>query len=145
MYDRILIPTDGSDPSERAAEHAVDLAAEFEAAVDVLFVVDEAGPGSHWDVAVERQEETGERAIDAVREIAVAADISIEPHLRRGTPYEEIVAAANEYGSALVVMGTHGRRGFDRLLTAGSTTERVVRLSTVPVLVVGGAGTTNDW
>lgn len=138
MYERILVPTDGSDPSEHAAEHALDLAARFDAAVDALFVVEDAA--SHWDMVVEKEEEVGERALDAVASMAEARGVTVERHLRRGTPAEEIVDAAAAYGSDLVVMGTQGRTGFSRIASAGSTTERVVRLTTVPTLVIGGTG-----
>ncbi len=66
--------------------------------------------------------------------------VDVERHLRRGTPSEEIVDAAADYAVDLIVMGTQGRTGFSRIATAGSTTERVVRLTAIPTLVVGGAG-----
>jgi nucleotide-binding universal stress UspA family protein len=140
MYERILVPTDGSDPSHRAAEHAMDIAGQYGAAVDALSVVDQHGAGGHWDMVVEEREAEGERALDAVAALGDDHGVAVERHLRRGSPHEEIVDAARDYGADLVVMGTHGRRGFSRIASAGSTTERVVRLTTVPVLVVGGAG-----
>jgi len=57
------------------------------------------------------------------------------------SPSEEIVDAATDYEVDLIVMGTQGRTGISRIATAGSTTERVVRLTEIPTLVVGGAGT----
>jgi nucleotide-binding universal stress UspA family protein len=140
-YERILVPTDGSEPSERATDHAVDLAGRYGATVDALFVVDETYPAvSHWDMVVEEEEEAGERALDAVAAAGEAAGVAVERHLRRGVPHKEIVDAAAEYGADLIVMGTHGRTGLDRFANTGSTTERVVRLTPVPTLVVGGAG-----
>jgi nucleotide-binding universal stress UspA family protein len=144
MYDTILVPTDGSDPSREAADHAVDIASQYGAAVHGLFVVDQTGPGGHWDMVVEDEEERGEQALDALGALGEEAGVTVEKHLRRGRPHEEIVDAADDYGADLVVMGTHGRTGLDRLKTPGSTTERVVRLTTVPVLVVGGAGAGGD-
>jgi len=139
MYDRILVPTDGSAPSERAAEHAMELALQFGAAVDALFVVKETGSAGHWDMFVEKQEERGERALDSIAAMGERRGVTVERHLRRGRPAEEIVDAATDYGADLVVMGTHGQTGFARIASAGSTTERVVRLTAVPTLVVGGA------
>jgi nucleotide-binding universal stress UspA family protein len=75
-----------------------------------------------------------------VAELGDERGVRVERHLRRGAPSEEIVDAAADHGADLVVMGTQGRTGFSRLAAAGSTTERVVRLTTVPTLVVGGAG-----
>ncbi len=139
MYDRVLVPTDGSEPSQRAADHAVDIASQYGATVHALFVVDQRGTGAHFDAVVEAQEAEGEAALDTVGERADAAGVPVDKHLRRGVPHEEIVDAADEYDADLIVMGTHGRTGFDRVVSAGSTTERVVRLTSVPVLVVGGA------
>jgi nucleotide-binding universal stress UspA family protein len=122
MYRTILVPTDGSDGSMAAVEHAVDLAAAFDAAVHALYVVDQTYPAvSKYDFVTEDEEETG---------------VAVERHLRRGVPHEEILAAVDDYGADLVVMGTHGRTGLDRVAHAGSTTERVVRLAAVPVLTV---------
>jgi len=140
MYDRILVPTDRSDHSGLAAAHAMDLAEEFGASVHALFVVEQAGPSGHWDFAVEKREALGEAALDAVVALGAERDVHVERHLRRGMPSEEIVDAAADYDVDLIVMGTQGRTGFSRIATAGSTTERVVRLTAIPTLVVGGAG-----
>ena len=61
---------------------------------------------------------------------------SAEPHLRRGAPSEEILSAASAYEADLIVMGTAGRSGLSRLLHPGSTAERVIRGSRLPVTVV---------
>jgi nucleotide-binding universal stress UspA family protein len=140
MYERILVPTDGSDHSDLAAEHALNLAEQFGAMVHALFVVEQAGPSGHWDFAIEKQEATGEEALDAVVALGDERGVHVERHLRRGTPSEEIVDAATDYEVDLIVMGTQGRTGLSRIATAGSTTERVVRLTDIPTLVVGGAG-----
>ncbi|MEF8851241.1 MAG: universal stress protein [Haloarculaceae archaeon] len=141
-YERILVPTDGSEPSETAVEHAVDIATQYGATVDALFVVDQRYPAaSHWDMYVEEQEETGEAALDAAVATGEVAGVTVERHLRRGNPHEEILDAAEDYRSDLIVVGTHGRTGLDRFASTGSVTERVVRITAVPTLVVGGART----
>ncbi|WP_128904314.1 universal stress protein [Halorubrum amylolyticum] len=135
MYDAILCPTDGSAGSAAAIEQACDLAALTGARIHALFVVDEAIAGAdEWDVVVEREEERGERALDAVAEAATERGVEAERHLRRGRPHEEILDAAADYGVDLIVMGTHGRTGIGRFVTAGSVAERVVRYSELPVL-----------
>ncbi|GAA0202867.1 universal stress protein [Halobaculum roseum] len=140
MYERILVPIDGSDHSDLAAEHAMNLAEQFGAMVHALFVVEQTGPSGHWDFVVEKQEEIGEEVLDTVAALGDERGVRVERHVRRGTPSEEIVDAAADYEVDLIVMGTQGRTGFSRIATAGSTTERVVRLTDIPTLVVGGAG-----
>jgi len=139
-YERILVPTDGSGPSGTAVDHAVDIAAQYGATVDALFVVDRTYPAaSHWDMFVEEEEQQGEQALDAAAAAGEAAGVTVERNLRRGKPHEEIIDAATDYDVDLIVMGTHGRTGLDRFASTGSVTERVVRLTTIPTLVVGGA------
>ncbi len=135
MYEEILLPTDGSAGIAEATEQACRLAELTGARIHALFVVDEgiAGAGE-WDMVVEREEARGEAALNAVAAAGEERGIEVERHLRRGRPYEEILTAAQAYGVDLIVMGTHGRTGIGRFLTAGSVAERVVRYSECPVL-----------
>lgn len=137
MYDAILCPTDGSDGSAAAVDHACYLADVADARIHALFVVDERIAGAdEWDMVVEHEEERGERALDAVAESGEKRGIEVERHLRRGRPHEEILDAASDFGADLIVMGTHGRTGIGRFIAAGSVAERVVRHSEAPVLTV---------
>lgn len=132
--ERILVPTDGSEPAERAADVAVDLAAAYDATIEALYVVDTTSAMAEFDLVVERLERQGERAVDSVVEAADAAGVEATPRLRRGRPHSEILSGADDVD--VIVMGSHGRTGFDRFVHAGSVTERVVRHADVPVLVV---------
>jgi nucleotide-binding universal stress UspA family protein len=138
--DAILVPTDGSDCSEAAAAHAVDLALAADAALHVVHVVDAGvlpmdGSGAVFD----ELQRAGQRALDSVVERAERAGVStIRASVLSGTPYRAITDYADAEDVALVVMGTHGRTGFDRYLL-GSVAERVVRLSNRPVLTVDDA------
>ncbi|WP_136588645.1 universal stress protein [Salinigranum halophilum] len=134
MYDSLLVPTDGSPGTERVVDQAVAVATRFDAHVDALSVVDETAAATEYDVVVEGLEAEAEAALAAVTTACERAGVDAEPHLRRGRPHEVIVVAAADYDSDLVVMGTHGRSGLDRLRHLGSVTERVVRTSSVPVL-----------
>ncbi|MBB6644814.1 universal stress protein [Halobellus ruber] len=135
-YDRILAPTDGSDPSNRGVDRAIELGDRFGATVHALYVVDQANRAGDWDIVVERQETEGEAALDAAAERAEAAGVNLEKHLRRGSPAEEILGFATAADVDLIVMGTHGRSGIDRIRHAGSTTERVIRGASIPVFAV---------
>jgi nucleotide-binding universal stress UspA family protein len=147
MYERILVPTDGSPETERAVEHAVDLAAAHDATLLGVYVVNTASyttmpMETGWEGVGELLREDGETALERVEELARSAGVRTETHLLDGSPSREIVRFAEDAGVDLVVMGTHGRGGIDRLLL-GSVAERVVRSSSAPVLTVrvgeGGA------
>lgn len=138
MYDEILVPTDGSPAAEAAIDNAVDLASTYGARIHALYVVDasafstvEAGS----EMVVEALEEEGEAAVESVRGAAEAAGVEVEGSVTTGTPYRTIIDYIEDNDIDLVVMGTHGRRGLDRLLL-GSVTERVVRSADVPVMTV---------
>ncbi|WP_276250642.1 universal stress protein [Haloarcula rara] len=139
MYDAVLLPTDGSEGTRAAVEHAIDHARQYDAALHVLYVVDarigvarETTP----EVIFEELEDQGRRAIESVQSQARGADVeTIEGVVARGDPHQAILDYAAAEDIDLVVMGTHGRTGLDHYLV-GSVTEKVVRLSDVPVLTV---------
>ena len=144
-YDTILVPTDGSENAEAAAEHAIGLAGAFDATIRVLNVVDAAalvGGVDEFDAGpqVERAlESVGDRAVATIEEMASEAGLTATGEVLTGRPHRSIVDHAEEVGADLIAMGTHGRTGLERLLL-GSVAERVVRTSPVPVLTVGEDG-----
>lgn len=137
MYDRILLPTDGSRGNSPAVDQAVDLAAETGAELHVLFVVEDIHYGPElMDGQVEaRLRQIGKEAIEEIRTRAAEVGIDVETAVESGTPHHEILEYADENDVDVIVMGTHGRSGLDRYLL-GSVTERVVRTSERPVLTV---------
>lgn len=140
LYDHILVPTDGSSETRQAVEHAIDLAKDHEATVHALYVLNTASYASvsvdaSWEGVSDMLREEGEAAVEAVAELARAEGVAVETSLYSGSPSREIVRYAEEEECDLIVMGTHGRGGIDRLLL-GSVAERVVRSSSVPVLTV---------
>lgn len=140
MYRRILLPTDGGEAADRALAHAVDLAAQYDADLHVLYVVDAGAVTGDIEIGtiVEEFESAGERTLEDVADRANEAGLErdrITTKLARGTPHRVILEYATSRNVDLVVMGTHGRTGLDRYLI-GSVAERVVRLSPVPVLTV---------
>ena len=137
MYETILVPTDGSTQSDAALDHAVGLARHHGATVHVLYVADTNRDSltAQGGEVVDALELEGDRiTADAVERVGPGVDVV--DTVEAGDPVETILDYASSSGADLVVMGTHGRRGLDRYLL-GSTTERVVRLSSIPVLTVG--------
>jgi nucleotide-binding universal stress UspA family protein len=139
MYKRILLPTDGSAGMDRVIDHAADLAAEHGALVHALYVVDAGSFTSlpmetSWEGISDLLHEEGQEALDEVVRL-VGDSAEVERIVVEGAPHEAIVDHAFENDCDLIVMGTHGRGGLDRLLL-GSVAERVVRTSTVPVLTI---------
>lgn len=138
MYDDILLPTDGSAGMIRVIEYAADLARIHDATLHGLYVVDTA---SLTDVPMEMSLDGVDQALRDEGEAALAEierladDVPVETHVEEGSPATDIVSFAGESGADVVVMGTHGRSGVDRLLL-GSVAERVVRSSPIPVLTV---------
>lgn len=128
MYDRILLPTDGT-AVERVANHAISIADPFDATIHALYVAhDDADEPAPADV-------DGEQALDRIADLAGDRGVDVVTDVRRGVPYEVILDYADEADVDLVVMGTHGRSGVDRFLL-GSVTDRVIRAGAVPVLAV---------
>jgi nucleotide-binding universal stress UspA family protein len=140
MYDTIVVPTDGSECAQRAAEHAREVALAFDAAVHVVSVVDEAGASSVFErsgVDEERRAALREDARSAVSaaESVLGEGVEVSSSLLDGHPTEAILGFVADVDANLLVMGTHGRTGVDRYV-AGSVTERVLRRADVPVLAV---------
>ncbi len=135
-YDRILVATDGSPGSTPVIEHSIRLAGLSDAEIHALYVVDRRYPSAtEYDMVVERMEDEGTKALEAVETAATEHEISVHKHLRRGVPAAEIVAAADQYDANIIVVGTHGRSAIGRFIHAGSVTERVVRTAEIPVFV----------
>ncbi|NHX37740.1 MULTISPECIES: universal stress protein [Halolamina] len=137
MYDKLLFPTDSSEGTSTAFDHALDVAATHDATVHVLNVVDTSGDGRRrgGDDAVAELESEGEQLVSETAAAARERGVDTETAVERGNPYRAIVDYANAEGIDLITMPTHGRRGLERFLL-GSTTERVVRRADVPVLTI---------
>lgn len=139
MYERILLPTDGSASMTPVIDHAAALASEHEALVHAVYVVDTRSFSSlpmetSWEGVTDLLDEQGQQAVEEVHR-QIGDQVDVEGVVTRGIPSTEIVDHARENDCDLIVMGTHGRGGLNRLLL-GSVAERVVRTSEVPVLTV---------
>jgi len=140
MYDDILLPTDGSKGTTETVEHAISIARDNDATVHVLYVVDSrryrAAETETKAEIVKSLEEEGERAVEDLQVDLEDSGLVVETELRDGIPHREIVDHVDETGIDLVVMGTHGRTGRDRVQNLGSVTDRVLEDVHTPVLVV---------
>lgn len=149
MYQRILVPVDGSPTSNRGLGEAIALGKLTGARLRLIHVVDELSFAISFDVVgsyagdvLSLLRENGETILAKARSQVEAAGIGVDSELREsfgGRVSDFIVAEAANWPADLIVMGTHGRRGM-RHLTLGSDAERVVRTAAVPVLLVRDAG-----
>lgn len=138
-FTRIIVAADESDPSAAALETALDLPPADRRTLVVCSVADvvparAARAGSASRRSVSQARANADRAWAA----AQARGIAVESRVLEGDPAEALVAQAALDGADLIVMGSHGRRGFDRLML-GSVAEQVVRTAPLPVLVVHAA------
>ncbi len=143
MYDSILLPTDASAGMDRAIEHAVNAAKQYDATLHVLYVVDTDTYSSYsgdeyvheFEGLESALEGAGEEAIEEVVDAADAEGVETTEVIRHGVPHEEILAYADEADIGLTVIGSKDRSGeYRRLL--GSVAERVARMAERPVTVV---------
>jgi nucleotide-binding universal stress UspA family protein len=138
MYDTILLPTDGSAGTEDAVDQAFALAESYDATIHALYVIDlkEVNAIEHtFDTTMytEKFRAEGESILEELSQRGADAGVDVVTVIREGIPHEVILEYSDEEAVDLVVMGTHGRTGLGRYLL-GSVTEKVVRLSDVPVL-----------
>ncbi|MBI3480838.1 MAG: universal stress protein [Nitrosomonadales bacterium] len=146
MYQRILVPIDGSPTSERALQEALKLAA-GKAQLRLVYVLEEVYPLDAEGYAFidhaalqEAVRKTGERALAQAAKTAGRVGITAETALLEaaGERVASVIDdAALNWQADLIVIGTHGRSGLSRLLL-GSVAEDVVRGASVPVLLVRG-------
>ena len=146
IFHRILVPIDGSEPSNAAVAlalkfaqtdgsapelvfcHVVDVAAEYRAISEAQMIL-----GAQDMIDEDRAR--GEKLVEAVLKTAQDAGIHASGEILDGDPAQTIVRRAREGGFDLIVTGTHGRDGIERMFL-GSTAEDVLRHASVPVLAV---------
>jgi nucleotide-binding universal stress UspA family protein len=149
MYANILLSTDGSDVARKGVEHGIALAKALNAKVTVITVTERlpidygSGHAGGWIPSQEEfdrfeaaNKEQAGKVLDEAKAIAKQAGISAEfLHVPNAHPATAIIEAAKSRGCDLIVMASHGRRGFRKLLL-GSQTSEVLVDGSVPVLVV---------
>jgi len=138
----ILLPTDFSDGSLYALSYAVDMAKANDSKLYLLHVLYDIAsasglyiPHTSVDVMYREMEESAKKELERFGWQQREGLKNVEYSVIRGLPYEEILKFAKEKNIDLIVIGTHGKTGIDRVIF-GSTAQRVVRHSTCPVLTV---------
>ena len=147
MYNKILLTSDGSKNSEFAIKHALQIAADENAEVVVLHVVDSKHLSSMSEEAIDDDEtvfgEHGDKVLShfecVIKDIEKDKDeknqVKVTKMIREGNPAEVILKVCEREGIDMVVMANSGKHKLDRFLL-GSVTEKIIRESPVPVLVI---------
>lgn len=138
MYDTIVVPTDGSPAAEAAVTTALALAQQFDASIHAITVteLDDVPAGAESEATAELTQR-GEETLATVTDQATDAGVTMTTHVIDTTEpiHQAIIDYATDHAADLIVMGTHGRTGLNRLVL-GSVAERMLRVSPVPVLTV---------
>ncbi|MCD1294957.1 universal stress protein [Methanocella sp. CWC-04] len=137
-YNKILVPTDGSDYSFHAGEHAVYLAKNLGAKVYVLNVVNvdlAFHTGIHYAEGVTELEAEGKKATDKIRALCADNGVECEEIIIKGQPSDSIISFSEEIKADCIVIGSIGMSALERVLV-GSVSEKVMRHAKCPVLMV---------
>jgi nucleotide-binding universal stress UspA family protein len=148
MYQNILVPVDGSPTANLGLDEATKLARLTSGHIRLVHVIDELSMmvGLEWyaampTTAIQQLRDGGQAILDAaaarVRKQGVEVDTALIDNLSSRVA-DQVLRQAAEWPAELIVIGTHGRRGLPRLFM-GSDAEQIVRLATMPVLLVRGA------
>ena len=147
MFNKILVPSDGSEPAERAGEHAISLADIGGGEIIILYVIDTSYLNSlpQRDLREKLDKELREEGKEIVKKFkkrledsqcdGYCKNVTLIPMIKEGKPAEVILKTIKEENVDLVTLGKSGKHGLERLIL-GNTTNRVVSGSKVPVHVV---------
>ncbi|UTF55561.1 universal stress protein [Natronosalvus rutilus] len=136
-FERLLLPTDGSEGAAIATEWGIALATRLESIVHTVYSVDMSRFSGNQEPPdlISSLERRGEDALETVRNRARAADVGVSGSLATGPPAQVILTYASDRDIDLIVMGTHGQTGIGQWFL-GSVTENVVRQADVPIFCV---------
>lgn len=139
---RILFATDFSEGSSSALPHAVDMARKYGSKLYLVHVIFDVAKTTGWyvphvsmDEIYRDMEKSAKTELEKMFINEMRGFKDIEHVILKGIPYEEIIRFAGDNSIDLIVLGTHGRKGIDRMLF-GSTAEQIVRNAPCPVLSV---------
>lgn len=138
LFKKILIATDGSKRTQSAVETGLEIARQHNSKVYAVYVVDTVTFTSipmdvTWENMYQLLKDEGEDAVGRVKD--AASGIDIETKVLEGNPAVEITKFAKDNDLNLIIVGTLGKSGIDRILL-GSVAEKIVRIAPCPVLVI---------
>jgi nucleotide-binding universal stress UspA family protein len=136
MYNRILVPLDGSDVAEAILSQMEELASKIGAEVILLEILSEAGV---LPTTAHQEYNEAKQYLDAIAHRLESKGIKTSATIRYGEPAEEIVDYARTNDVGLIAMSTHGRSGVGRWVF-GSVAEKVLRGTALPILLVRAPG-----
>lgn len=139
-FKKIMIATDGSENTKNSVKSGIELARQTGATVYAVYVVSTDYYSSiamdiDWETMYGGLKKEGQECLKLVEEAGKEVGVTVESVLLEGHPFSEIVDFAEKEEMDLVILGTHGRTGLDRLLL-GSVAGNVVKHCKVPVMVV---------
>ena len=141
--ERIICPTDFSEPSYEGLNAAVEIAKHFSAELILVHIVSPvpnimgtgAPTGFHIPMVLKEMEEQAINRLDEDAAERIPDQVQARTIMGTGRPAERIVQTASEEKAQMIVMATHGQSGWQRFVS-GSVTERVIRRATCPVYMV---------
>lgn len=147
LYKNILVAVDSSEVSKQALHEALSLAKDQKAKLRIIHVVDEyivdySGIGIDYDKYEASMKEYGQKILKEMEEIARQSNTEFESKLielktNQGRVEQKIIEQVKSWPADLIVIRTHGRRGFSHLFL-GSVAEGVVRIAPIPVFLIRG-------
>lgn len=130
MFKTILVPTDGSEYAERAEDIAISMATKYNAKIVGVYVIDEKLIYP-YDVL----EDEGKSILKKLSEKAKKEDVTVDEILVFGDPRKDIITITRRMNADVVVIGTHGKKGLEKLIL-GSVAESILKAVDVPVMLV---------
>ena len=139
LFSNILVPLDGSKPSEKALKSAIDIARKYQSKLLLLHVVSPIVE-ARWSTpaiaaAQKEREKIGRRILSSASKQAASFGIELREILVHGNPAEQILKASDTHQAALIVIGSRGLSGI-KTFFIGSVSSRVCRYAKCPVLLV---------
>ena len=145
MFKKVLFTTDGSKFAEESLPYAADLAKQCGAELAVLTIIENPvfygtpEATALYDAEFYRSlagelEKLAQGAVDRAVDVAKSKGVTAKGKIRRGSPADEVVAEANDWGADVIVLSTHGRTGMGRLFL-GSVANNIVHHAHCPVLL----------